>query len=152
MDTDLKKEEHGSPGKPLLHEVMRHGHGHGRMTLGTLLLHIFIKLKYLGLAGHLLEALLELMHVSKKANHRLRFLHKPWMHLAAIGMVIVGHLAEHAHQEEENHEQEHRIALLEKNLARLQLESKGGPWSRQTTDNHGEASSEFSRQTSKSSS
>merc|ERR1719401_2919608 len=100
--------------------VVAHGHRSGQATLVVGLLHLFTKLKRLGIAGYALEALLELTHVSKRAHHRLSFLHKPWVHLMAILMIIVGHLAEHVHQEEENHHQEVRIAMLEKKLAVIQ--------------------------------
>lgn len=99
--------------------IVPYGHGH-KASLSHALLHVFSSFKNLGILGYVLEALLEFMHINKKANRKLRILHKPWMHLAAILMIIVGHLAEHVHQEEENHEQEVRIASLEKKLALLQ--------------------------------
>lgn len=79
---------------------------------------------HLGIAGHALEALLELTHVSRQAHRQLKLLRRPWVHFAAIVMVIVGHVAEQAHQEEENHKHQARIARLEEQQAN---------WSRQTS-------------------
>mmetsp|Transcript_46702 Transcript_46702/g.144290 ORF Transcript_46702/g.144290 Transcript_46702/m.144290 type:complete len:120 (+) Transcript_46702:31-390(+) len=75
------------------------------------------KLRYLGLAGYLLEWLLEASHVSHRLHRLLHKLHSPKVQLLAITMVLAGHLAEHLHQEEENHHQEHRLAALEARLA-----------------------------------
>mmetsp|Transcript_94491 Transcript_94491/g.211821 ORF Transcript_94491/g.211821 Transcript_94491/m.211821 type:complete len:116 (-) Transcript_94491:45-392(-) len=80
--------------------------------LGTL----FRKLRYLGLLGYALEWVLEASHVSHKLHGWLRGLHNPKVQLLAISMVLAGHLAEHAHQEEENHHQEERLATLEARL------------------------------------
>eukprot|EP00428_Durinskia_dybowskii_P072678 CAMPEP_0170398196 /NCGR_PEP_ID=MMETSP0117_2-20130122/23274_1 /TAXON_ID=400756 /ORGANISM="Durinskia baltica, Strain CSIRO CS-38" /LENGTH=172 /DNA_ID=CAMNT_0010654739 /DNA_START=103 /DNA_END=619 /DNA_ORIENTATION=- len=101
------------------HAVVPHGHGHGEKSALGMLLHLFTKLKNLGIAGYALEALLELGHTSKRAHHRFHFLHKPWVHLLAILMILTGHLAEHVHQEEENHHQEARLADLEAKVAAL---------------------------------
>eukprot|EP00929_Paragymnodinium_shiwhaense_P087885 TRINITY_DN48034_c0_g1_i1.p1 TRINITY_DN48034_c0_g1~~TRINITY_DN48034_c0_g1_i1.p1 ORF type:complete len:115 (+),score=14.63 TRINITY_DN48034_c0_g1_i1:131-475(+) len=80
------------------------------------LLHFLCKLRYLGLIGYGLEWLLEASHVSKRLHHWLHRLVNPKMHLLAISCVLVGHVAEHLHQEEENHHQEAHIRALEKRL------------------------------------
>merc|ERR1719240_390469 len=82
-------------------------------------------LGYLGLGGHVIEWVCELTHVSKAAHRRL---HGPALHrlgLFAVTCIIVGHLAEHVHQEEENHHQEHRIHTLEERLKKLESAFKG---------------------------
>mmetsp|Transcript_40923 Transcript_40923/g.61831 ORF Transcript_40923/g.61831 Transcript_40923/m.61831 type:complete len:115 (-) Transcript_40923:328-672(-) len=100
------------------HAMVKHGH-HSSGSLKVVLLHAFLKLKWLGLMSLFIEAMLESRHVSKRAHKYFHFLHKPWVHLALVIMEIVGHLAEHLHQEEENHEQEHRLHELEKVVAKL---------------------------------
>eukprot|EP00933_Yihiella_yeosuensis_P068726 TRINITY_DN7467_c4_g1_i1.p1 TRINITY_DN7467_c4_g1~~TRINITY_DN7467_c4_g1_i1.p1 ORF type:complete len:125 (+),score=20.90 TRINITY_DN7467_c4_g1_i1:87-461(+) len=77
------------------------------------LAHLFVKLRYLGLAGYFLEWILEATHSSKRLHHLLHRINTPKVHLLAITMVLAGHLAEHLHQEEENHHQEDRLAKLE---------------------------------------
>lgn len=99
-------------------------HGHGQTSMLSMLLQLFAGLKNLGIAGYALEAVLELMHTSKRAHHKLHFLNKPWVHLAAVLMVLTGHLAEHVHQEEENQHQEARIAALEASVAQLKAVKK----------------------------
>mmetsp|Transcript_96571 Transcript_96571/g.295429 ORF Transcript_96571/g.295429 Transcript_96571/m.295429 type:complete len:117 (-) Transcript_96571:61-411(-) len=94
--------------------------GHGKAPLAQQLLRLFAALRHLGSLGYALEVLLELAHVSKRAHRALPFLHKPWMHVLAIVMVLTGHLAEHVHQEEENHHQETRLVALERQLAQAQ--------------------------------
>merc|ERR1719291_929381 len=92
--------------------VAHHGH-HGTKSP---LLHLFAKLRYLGMLGYALEWLLEATHVSKRMHHWLHRFTTPRVHLLAISCVLLGHMAEHHHQEEENHEQEARIAALESAL------------------------------------
>mmetsp|Transcript_50699 Transcript_50699/g.151718 ORF Transcript_50699/g.151718 Transcript_50699/m.151718 type:complete len:118 (+) Transcript_50699:59-412(+) len=81
-------------------------------ALGSLLR----RLRYLGLLGYALEWLLEASHASHQLHRWLHRLHSPKVQLLAITMVLAGHLAEHAHQEEENHHQEERLAAIEARL------------------------------------
>mmetsp|Transcript_62272 Transcript_62272/g.166508 ORF Transcript_62272/g.166508 Transcript_62272/m.166508 type:complete len:118 (-) Transcript_62272:42-395(-) len=89
---------------------------------------ILRRLRYLGLLGYALEWLLEASHASHRLHHWLHKLHTPKVQLLAISMVLAGHLAEHAHQEEENHHQEERLAALEARLAAVPVpeETKKG--------------------------
>mmetsp|Transcript_41651 Transcript_41651/g.90785 ORF Transcript_41651/g.90785 Transcript_41651/m.90785 type:complete len:129 (-) Transcript_41651:241-627(-) len=96
--------------------VVPHGHGHG-MSVWQFLLHLFCKLRCLGLVGYGLEWILELSHANHKVHRRIRRYTGPKFRLLAMSMVLAGHLAEHIHQEEENHEQEDRIKALELRLA-----------------------------------
>eukprot|EP00746_Dinoflagellata_sp_MGD_P014337 gnl/MRDRNA2_/MRDRNA2_131372_c0_seq1.p1 gnl/MRDRNA2_/MRDRNA2_131372_c0~~gnl/MRDRNA2_/MRDRNA2_131372_c0_seq1.p1 ORF type:complete len:166 (+),score=28.21 gnl/MRDRNA2_/MRDRNA2_131372_c0_seq1:63-500(+) len=98
-------------------------------------------LGWLGLGGHLIEWVCELTHVSKSAHRRL---HGPALHrlgLFAVTCIIVGHLAEHVHQEDENHHQEHRFHILEERLKKLESGFKGkrsgsGVWSSPPVGTH----------------
>eukprot|EP00429_Kryptoperidinium_foliaceum_P064238 CAMPEP_0176063624 /NCGR_PEP_ID=MMETSP0120_2-20121206/31733_1 /TAXON_ID=160619 /ORGANISM="Kryptoperidinium foliaceum, Strain CCMP 1326" /LENGTH=169 /DNA_ID=CAMNT_0017397199 /DNA_START=50 /DNA_END=554 /DNA_ORIENTATION=- len=99
-------------------------HGHGQASILSVLLRLFTGLKNLGLAGYALEALLKLSHASHRAHHKLHFLDTPRIHLLAVLMILTGHLAEHLHQEEENHHQEARLAGLESRLADLERAKK----------------------------
>mmetsp|Transcript_56422 Transcript_56422/g.150936 ORF Transcript_56422/g.150936 Transcript_56422/m.150936 type:complete len:99 (-) Transcript_56422:81-377(-) len=75
-------------------------------------------LKFFGIIGHLIELLGEMSHASKRAPRWLHKFHNPKFGVLAIIMVIVGHLAEHVHQEHENHHQELRLAALEAQVAK----------------------------------
>mmetsp|Transcript_27193 Transcript_27193/g.61701 ORF Transcript_27193/g.61701 Transcript_27193/m.61701 type:complete len:117 (+) Transcript_27193:77-427(+) len=102
-------------------ELAPHGHAPAN-AFWAAVVGILCKLRYLGLAGYAVEWILEAAHVSKRLHHWLhRFrLNSPKVHLFAITLVLAGHLAEHAHQEEENHHQEERMAILEARLAAVQ--------------------------------
>merc|ERR1740122_865135 len=102
-------------------ELAHQGHAPAN-TIWASIMRVLVRLKYLGLLGYALEWILEAGHVSKRLHHWLhRYkLNSPKVHLLAISFVLAGHLAEHAHQEEENHHQEERMAILEARLAAVQ--------------------------------
>ncbi|CAE7833706.1 unnamed protein product [Symbiodinium necroappetens] len=80
---------------------------------------LLIRLRYLGLFGYALEWLLEACHSSSKLHTMLHRINTPKFHLLAITMVLAGHVAEHLHQEEENHHQEAHLASLRAELQKL---------------------------------
>ena len=70
--------------------------------------------------GYALEWFIQLSHVSHAVHHRFKKILTPKFHLLAISFVLLGHMAEHTHQEEENEHQEARIAVLEASLLQIQ--------------------------------
>ena len=77
------------------------------------------RLRYLGLLGYALEWLLEACHASSRLHKMLHSIQTPKVHLLAISMVLAGHVAEHLHQEEENHHQEAHLHELRSELHKL---------------------------------
>eukprot|EP00930_Biecheleria_cincta_P086304 TRINITY_DN75611_c0_g1_i1.p1 TRINITY_DN75611_c0_g1~~TRINITY_DN75611_c0_g1_i1.p1 ORF type:complete len:131 (-),score=18.76 TRINITY_DN75611_c0_g1_i1:107-499(-) len=93
----------------------------GLKALWSALAKLFIRLRYLGLAGYALEWLLEACHSSHRLHKLLRHINTPKFHLLAISMVLAGHVAEHLHHEEEHHHQETHLAHLRSELAKRKL-------------------------------
>mmetsp|Transcript_29956 Transcript_29956/g.56185 ORF Transcript_29956/g.56185 Transcript_29956/m.56185 type:complete len:114 (-) Transcript_29956:154-495(-) len=94
-------------------------HPTGFATLWSAIAKLIIRLRYLGLFGYALEWLLEACHSSSKLHKLLHPINTPKFHLLAITMVLAGHVAEHLHQEEENHHQEAHLAHLHAELQKL---------------------------------
>ncbi|CAE8702004.1 unnamed protein product, partial [Polarella glacialis] len=86
-------------------------------------LKILVRLRYLGLAGYGLEWLLEAVHSSHRLHKLLGFVNTPRVHLIAITLVLAGHIAEHVHQEEENHHQEAHLASLQAEIEKRRAAS-----------------------------
>mmetsp|Transcript_2175 Transcript_2175/g.5384 ORF Transcript_2175/g.5384 Transcript_2175/m.5384 type:complete len:110 (-) Transcript_2175:73-402(-) len=102
---------------PSAHASKSHSHHKVQRPHVAALVHLFCKLRYLGLLGYAIEWLLEATHVSRRMHRWFHRLTSPRVHLLAISCVLAGHFAEHLHQEEENHAQEERIAALEAQLS-----------------------------------
>eukprot|EP00435_Cladocopium_sp_Y103_P071708 s523_g38.t1 len=80
---------------------------------------LLARLRYLGLLGYALEWLLEASHASSRMHKILHSINTPKVHLLAISMVLAGHIAEHLHQEEENHHQEAHLHELRMEVQKL---------------------------------
>ncbi|CAJ1354672.1 unnamed protein product [Effrenium voratum] len=89
-------------------------------TLWNIAMKLLVRLRYLGLFGYALEWLLEACHSSSKMHKLLHGINNPKTHLLAISLVLAGHIAEHLHQEEENHHQEAHLEHLRAELQKLQ--------------------------------
>eukprot|EP00927_Polykrikos_kofoidii_P021324 TRINITY_DN2020_c0_g1_i1.p1 TRINITY_DN2020_c0_g1~~TRINITY_DN2020_c0_g1_i1.p1 ORF type:complete len:117 (+),score=15.35 TRINITY_DN2020_c0_g1_i1:101-451(+) len=84
-----------------------------KASVCTRALRFAARFRYLGLLGYVLEWLMSATHLSQRLHRSLRQLTSPKAHLLAVTCILIGHCAEHMHQEDENHEQEARIAALE---------------------------------------
>eukprot|EP00440_Ansanella_granifera_P056399 gb/GFBE01061123.1/.p1 GENE.gb/GFBE01061123.1/~~gb/GFBE01061123.1/.p1 ORF type:complete len:132 (+),score=28.60 gb/GFBE01061123.1/:1-396(+) len=82
---------------------------------------LMIRLRYMGIAGYALEWILEACHSSSRLHRWLHHINTPKFHLLAITLVLAGHVAEHLHQEEENHHQEAHLADLRAELEKHRL-------------------------------
>ena len=91
----------------------------GLAALWIIFLKFVARLRYLGLLGYALEWLLEASHASSKLHKILHSINTPKVHLLAISMVLAGHVAEHLHQEEENHHQEAHLEELRTQIKQL---------------------------------
>ncbi|CAE7692633.1 unnamed protein product [Symbiodinium pilosum] len=104
-----------------VHAVVPHK-AHAKTGLAAFwaaVLKLVFRLRYLGLFGYFLEWLLEACHSSGKLHKLLHPINTPKFHLLAITMVLAGHVAEHLHQEEENHHQEAHLENLRAELQKL---------------------------------